>query len=260
MSSVIDVDRLEFVVLAEQAGINRVPLVASFSHYGTAVQDVGREFEQAERRCRQRGLLDRVGRVSDEAGNLLGLYPHTAVEYDLRFSAERGTELRAAVSRAGDVAMRTVVVGDRIHLAAVRAADMIPALVSVLPEVAPARMRPVGIDLAAMRAAMAQADAEDQRAVETALRSHGVDTREYRKITRLLDGPKFGAGEVGVTIWGRNRKEHRGEQTVQVFDLEAGRVAVYNSSGHRMLAGADIGTFNRLLGEITTHTRSNIEQ
>lgn len=94
MATKIDIDRLEFIVLAERAGLNRVPMVASYSHYGTRVQDISREFGDAEQRCRAKGLLDPGGKVNDRVLELFDVYPRTAVEYDLRFSTQKETELR----------------------------------------------------------------------------------------------------------------------------------------------------------------------
>lgn len=263
MPSKLDVDRLEFVVLAEKAQLTRVPMVTSFSHYGTTVQDIPREFEAADERCRQRGLINHSGKVSDDVWDLLGLYPNTAVEYDLRFSAKKGTELRGAVSQSGQYAVRTVIDGDRIILERVRAADMIPSLAALLPEHKPAKMQPLGIDLAEMRTVIKEAERRgdsDQRAIEQGLRSRGVDIAEYRKMTKLLDGPKLGAGEIGVTVWGSRRKELRGDQTLRVIDLESGRVSVYNSGGQRMVAGCDIGTFKRVLGGIASQAQRALER
>jgi hypothetical protein len=259
VASKIEVDRVEFIILAETAGINRVPMVASYSHYGTPVQDIPREFEEAEQRCRQRGLIDHGGRINDRVWELIGVYPNSSVEFDLRFSTEKETEVRAAVSQAGDVAVRTVVDGDRITLDAVRPNDMISALMSVLPEVGPARIRPpLSIELSEMRAAMAEAQRRgdsSQDAIEQELRSRGVSVGTFRKITQILDGPRLGAGEAGVTIWGRERKEFRGDQTMKIIDLPSGRVAIYNSGNQRMLAGCDIGTFQRILGGLVTETQ-----
>jgi hypothetical protein len=260
--SKLDVDRLEFVVLAEKAEITRVPLVASFSHYGTAVRDIPREFEAADERCRRRGLIDQRGKVNDDVWEMLGIYSHTSLEYDLRFSSKKGTELRAAVSQSGEVAVRTVIDGDRIVLDRMRATDMIPSLHALLPEHKPAKVQPLSVDLAGIRAAMQEAERRgetDQRSIEHGLRTRGIEIGEYRKMTQLLDGPKLGAGEVGVTVWGRHRKELRGDQTLRVVDLESGRVSLYNSAGRRMLAGCDIGTFKRVLGGIASQTQRTLE-
>lgn len=257
MPLAINVDRLEFAVLAEQSGASRVPAVTAFSHYGAPVADVRREFTAAEERCRHRGLLDRAGHVNGELRDLLAVFARTADEFDLRFSSEREHELRAAVSRSGRDAVRTVIDGETVRVEAVRPDNAIASLVSVMPEQAPARMRPLSIDLAAMDAVMAEHPDGDPDAIEAGLRGHGVDTREYRQITQLLDGPRLGAGQLGVTTWGRERREQRGEQTVQVIDVASGRMAIYNSSGRRMIAGADLGTFNRLLGELAQDARRN---
>lgn len=259
MASKIDVDRLEFIVLAERAGLNRVPVVASFSHYGTRVQDIPREYAAAEQRCRERGLLAPGGELNDRVLEVLGIYSRAAVEYDLRFSMRKETELRVAVTQADRVAVRTVVDGDRIVLEPVRPSDAIPALVSTLPEHAPARIRPpLSMDLTELRAVMADVTKRgetDPRAVEAGLRSRGMDVRGFRQITQLLDGERLGAGEVGATIWTGTRKEVRCDRTVKIVDLPSGRIAIYNSAGQRMLAGADLGTFNRILGDMVTRAQ-----
>ncbi|WP_243791522.1 ESX secretion-associated protein EspG [Saccharopolyspora gloriosae] len=255
MSSKLDVDRLEFVILAGWAGLKRLPPVVQYSHYGTPVQDMDNELEAADARCRQRGLVNRTNQVSDEVWDLLAIYPSTAIEYDLRFSAQKGTELRAAVSQSGQVAVRTVMNGDRYVLERVRAEDAVPALVSVLPEHPPLKMKPVNVDLTEMRSVMADVEKKgltDPRAIEQGLRSRGIDVTGFRKATELLDGTKLGAGQIGVTVWNAQRKEFRGDHTVQVVDVEGGRVSIYNSGNQRMVAGADIGTFRRVLGDLTT--------
>ncbi|MBB5153797.1 ESX secretion-associated protein EspG [Saccharopolyspora phatthalungensis] len=254
----LDVDRLEFAILAERAGLSRIPMIASYSNYGTTVKDMPREFEAAEQRVRDRGLIN-PGGVNDRVMELLGIYPHAAVEYDLRFSSNKGTELRVAVSKARKTAVRTVVDGDRIILEPVHPNDVIPALVSVLPEHPPARIRPpLSVDLAEMRAAMTEVRRrgdEDPQAIEHTLRARGVNIASFRKMTQLLDGPRLGLGEVGVTIWDDRRKEFRGDQTLRIIDLQVGRTAVYNSGAQRMFAGADMSTFTRVLGELTTKTQ-----
>ncbi|GAA0511716.1 ESX secretion-associated protein EspG [Saccharopolyspora thermophila] len=254
----LDVDRLEFAILVERAGINRIPLITSFSHYGTPVKDIPSEFEAAERRCRDRGLTV-PGGVNERILEMLAVYPNAAIEYDLRFSAKKGTELRAAVSKAGKRALRTVVDGDRIILEPVHPNDLIPALVSVLPEHPPARIRPpLSVDLAEMRAAMTEVRRrgdDDPQAIEQSLRARGVNIASFRKMTQLLDGPRLGLGELGVTIWDDRRKEFRGDQTIRIIDLQLGRTAVYNSGSQRMFAGADVNTFTRVLGELTTKTQ-----
>lgn len=259
MPSKIDVDRLEFIVLAERAGSSRVPMIASFSHYGTRVQNISDEYADAEQRCRARGLLGPGGQVDEHALEMIGLYSRAAVEYDLRFSTQKETELRVAVTQAGPRAMRTVVEGDRVLLESVRPSDAIQALVSTLPEQAPARIRPpLSIDLAEMRKVMADLDKRgetDPRAIEEGLRARGVDIRGFRQITQLLEGPRQGAGEVGATIWTSTRKEIRCDHTLKIVDLASGRVGIYNSAGQRMLAGADIGTFNRILGDMVTQAQ-----
>jgi hypothetical protein len=254
-----DVDRLEFVILVERAGLTRIPMVASYSNYGTPFQDIPRELEAAEQRCRDRGLIRFGGKVVDELQELLSIYSRTSVEYDLRFSAKKGTELRAAVCRSGDSAVRTVVDGDRVLLDPVRPSDLIPAIVGVLPQHPPAKIRPpINVDLAEMRAAMADVrrrGVEDDRAIEEAVRARGVNVSAFRRVNQLLSGPRLGLGELGVTIWDERGKEHRGEQTIRIIDLPAGRTAVYNSGTQRMFAGADLGTFNRVLSELTKQTQ-----
>ncbi|MCI2424248.1 ESX secretion-associated protein EspG [Saccharopolyspora sp. K220] len=254
----LDVDRLEFAILAERAGLSRIPMIASYSNYGTTIEDLPSEFEAAEQRARDRGLISASG-VNDRVMELLGIYPHAAIEYDLRFSAKKGTELRAAVSKVGKTAVRTVVDGDRIILEPVHPNDAIPALVSVLPEHPPARIRPpLSVDLAEMRGAMIEVRRrgdEDPHAIEQSLRARGVNIGAFRKMTQLLDGPRLGLGEVGVTIWDDRRKEFRGDQTIRIIDLQVGRTAVYNSGAQRMFAGADMSTFTRVLGELTTKTQ-----
>ena len=260
MPTTIELDLLEYAVLAEKSGINRVPTIASYSNHGTAVTDVVAEFDDAEQRCRRRRLIDDRGRASDEVWDLLGIYPSTSVEFDLRFSAREGTEVRASVSRTSRGAVRTIVDGDRVRLEELRTGEAIASLVSALPPVDPLRTQPLSIDLSALRAATAETGGEDQAAIERSLRSHGVDVRVYRRITELLAGPKLGAGELGVTAWGRDRREHRGEQTVRVYDLESGRVVVHNSRGTRMLVGADMSTFHRVLDDLVSDTQRRIER
>lgn len=253
----LDVDRLEYAILAERAGLKRVPVVAAFSHHGTRVRDAPREFDAAEQRVRERGLVH-PGGVNDQVLELLEAYSHATVEYDLRFSAQKGTELRAAVTQTAKAAVRTTVHGDRIVLEPVHPRDAIPALVSLLPEHRPARIRPpLSVDLDAVRAAMRDAERQggDPRAIEQSLRARGASTVNFRKMTQLLDGPRLGLGELGVTVWDDLGKEHRGEQTMRVIDLEQGRTAVYNSGNQRMFAGADVSTFTRVLGELATETR-----
>jgi ESX secretion-associated protein EspG len=254
----LDVDRLEFAILAERARLTRIPMIASYSNYGTPVKDMPREFEAAEQRARDRGLIH-PGGVNDRVMELLGIYPHAVIEYDLRFSSKKGAELRASVSKVGKTAVRTVVNGDRIILEPVHPNDVIPALVSVLPEHPPARLRPpLSVDLAEMRAAMAEVNRrgdDDPRAIEQSLRAQGVNVANFRKMTQLLDGPRLGLGEVGVTIWDDRRKEFRGDQTLRIIDLQLGRTAVYNSGTQRMFAGADMSTFTRVLGELATKTQ-----
>ena len=259
MPSKIDVDLIEFAILADRSGINRVPTVASYSNYGTPFTDIPRQLEEAEQRCRERGLLTPGGQLNDRVQEMIGLYPHASLEYDLRFSAQKGSELRACVSQAGETALRTLIDGDRVVLERIRPVDMIPALVSVLPERAPARIRPpLSVDLAEMRAVMADVSRRgrsDDQAIEQGLRSRGVDVRTFRQMTQLLEGKRLGLGELGVTVWDPRRKEHRGKQTIRIIDLETGRAAVYNSGSRRMFAGADIGTFNRVLGELAAETK-----
>ncbi|MDA3630793.1 ESX secretion-associated protein EspG [Saccharopolyspora oryzae] len=253
----LDVDRLEYAILAERANLTRIPMVAAYSNYGTKVQDIPREFDAAEQRCRDRGLVN-PGGVNDRVMELLGIYSHATVEYDLRFSSKKGAELRVAVTKANKTAVRTVVDGDRIILEPVHPNDLIPALISTLPEHQPARIRPpLSIDLADVRAAMAEASrqGEDPRAIEQGLRNRGVSPANFRKMTQLLEGPRLGLGEAGVTIWDDRGKEHRGDQTIRIIDLQLGRTAVYNSGGQRMFAGADLSTFTRVLGELATKTR-----
>ncbi|MGP4021662.1 ESX secretion-associated protein EspG [Saccharopolyspora sp. 5N708] len=255
--SKLDVDRLEFAILAERAGLSRIPMIASYSNYGTTIKDIPGEFEAAEQRIRDRGLIN-PGGVNERVLEVLGIYPHATVEYDLRFSAKQGTELRAAVSKVGKTAVRTVVDDDRIILEPVHPSDAIPALVSVLPERTPARIRPpLSVDLAEMRAAMTEVRrrGDDPQAIEQSLRARGVNISAFRKMTQLLDGPRLGLGEVGVTIWDDRRKEFRGDQTIRIIDLQIGRTAVYNSGAQRMFAGADVSTFTRVLGELTTKTQ-----
>lgn len=257
----LDVDRLEYMILAGWAGISRVPTVASYANYGTPVQDLNEELEAADARCRQRGLVGRDNSVNDVVWDLMGVYPVGSLEFDLRFSRQKGTELRACVTQSAKSATRTVVNGDRIILEKVRPSDAIPALASLLPEHPPLKMQPLQIDLAELRAARAQvarnADT-DERALEDALRSRGVNIAEYRKATRMLDGPKLGVGEIGVTVWSPTRKEIRGEQTLRIIDLEQGRVAVYNSRSQRMVAGCDMGTYRRVLGDIATAAQREV--
>ncbi|WP_344684029.1 ESX secretion-associated protein EspG [Saccharopolyspora taberi] len=262
MPSKIDIDLLEFAVLADRSGINRVPAVASYSNYATPFHNIPVQLAEAEQRCRQRGLLTPGGEINDRVRELIGIYPHVSLEYDLRFSAQKGTELRACVSQAGETAVRTIVEGDHVVLDKVRPVDMIPALIAVLPELQPARIRPpLSIDLTEMRAAMADVSKHgrsDNEAIEQALRSRGADVRPLRQMTQLLDGPRQGLGEIGVTVWDPRRKEHRGDQTIRIIDLESGRTAVYNSGNQRMFAGADTSTFTRVLGEIATETRRDV--
>lgn len=66
----LDLDLLEFVVLADGAGVDRVPVVAVYRNCATLVDDVEAEFETAERRCRGRGLLDRFGRPEERVAEL----------------------------------------------------------------------------------------------------------------------------------------------------------------------------------------------
>ncbi|MBA8826734.1 hypothetical protein FHX42_004113 [Saccharopolyspora lacisalsi] len=164
MPTTTELDLLEYAVLAEKSGINRVPTIASYSNHGTAVTDVVAEFENAEQRCRRRRLINGSGRASDEVWDLLGIYPSTSVEFDPRFSAQEGTEVPASVSRTSRGAVRTIVDGDRVRLEELRAGEAIPALVSALPPVDPMRMQPLSIDLSALRAATAETDGEDQAA------------------------------------------------------------------------------------------------
>ena len=250
MEPKLDVDRLEFLVLNGWAGGRRIPPVLTYSHYGTPVQDLNAELEAADARCRQRGLVDRSNRVSDEVWDLIGVYGSTALEYDLRFSAQQGTELRAAVSRSGQIAVRSTMRGDRIVLERIRAEDAVPALLGLLPEHPPVKMQPVQVDLTEMRAVVAAG-----APLEQGLRNRGVDVRGLRAATDLLDGTKLGAGQIGVTAWNPRRAETRGEHTVQVVDVPGGRVSVYNSGNQRMIAGADLATFRRVLGELATATQ-----
>lgn len=249
MPLAFNVDRFAFGVLAENAGVSRVPTVTAFSHHPIDVDNVAQEVMAAQEWCREQNLIDRAGKVSDDVANLLSLYGRASEEFDLRFSVEQQHERRATVSRSGRDAVRTVVDGDLIYVEEVSAHSAIASLVAVLPEQAPARIKATGFDLAAV-----QGITDDQHA-EAQLRSHGVDTREFRKVTQLLDEPRLGAGQIGVTIWGRGHREQRAKQTVEVIDVTSGRIALYNSNGQRMIVGADAATFDRVLGGILTDTR-----
>lgn len=254
----LDVDRLEFLILIGWAESRRIPPVLQYSHYGTQVRDLNAELEAADARCRQRGLVDRANRVSDEVWDLIAVYGSAALEYDLRFSAQQGTELRAAVSQSGQVAVRSAMHGDRIVLERIRSEDAVPALLALLPEHPPVKLQPVHVDLTEMRAVMADAQAKgqaDPRALEQGLRKRGVDVSGLRTATDLLDGDKLGAGQLGVTAWNPQRKEFRGDHTVQVVDVPSGRVSIYNSGNQRLVGGADLGTFRRVLGDLTTATQ-----
>lgn len=262
MALKIDVDRYEFMILAETAGITRVPTVATYSHYGSPPGDQRRAFQHAEDECRRRGLVDRSGRVSDDVWDLIAIYPNSAVEYDVRFSAEKGHEIRACVCRSGQLAVRTVVAHDRIVIDTVRAGEEIRALAAVLPDVPPMRTQPMSVDLAELRTAVAAANRSGEasaQSIQRQLRARGVDVQGYRAMTQILDAEKLGAGQLGVTVWDAQRKEHRGDETVNVFDVAQGRVALYNGNNQRMLAGADASTLNRVLGEIATRTQRNAQ-
>ena len=67
------------------------------------------------------------------------------------------------------------------------------------------------------------------------------------------------APDAGVTVWAQGRKEFRADQTMKLLDLPSGRVAIYNSSGQRMLAGADVGTFKRILGGLASQTQRSAD-
>ncbi|QGK68580.1 hypothetical protein GIY23_02545 [Allosaccharopolyspora coralli] len=258
----IDVNRFEFAILAETAKLTRVPMVATYSHYGARPADQRVAFREAEDECRRRGLIERGGQVSDDVWDLIATYSNTAVEYDLRFSATQGHELRACVDRAGQLAVRTVVADDRIVIDEVRAGDEVRSLMALLPESAPMRTPPMSVDLVELRAAATEAarDGEpDQRSIHRILRAKGVDVDGYRAMTQILDADKSGAGQLGVTVWDRHGKEHRGEETVNVFDVAHGRVALYNAGNQRVLAGADTATLDRVLGEIAARTHRNAQ-
>lgn len=255
MPSTLEIDRLEFAVLAYKADLNRMPLVASFSHYATPIYSIPRQFAEAEERCRERGLLDGHGRLTENVAAMIDVFERTSVEYDLRYSSEKDSEVRAVVSTAGDIALRTVVNKDNFVLDKVRPSEAVSALAGVLPELAPARVQPpLSVELDALQAAMAEVKRqgdEDPRALDYRLRERGVSVSSYRKMTRLLDEePRSGLGEIGVTTWGPRRQEHRGAQTIRIVDLGVGRVALYNSGNRRMLAGADVSTYQRLISEI----------
>lgn len=264
MPSALEVDRLEFAILAERAELNRIPMVTSFSHYGSPIEDVSGEFAAAGQRCVERGLLDRGGQINGDVLDLIAVYAHPSVEYDLRFSAEQGAELRAAVSRSGETAIRTVITDDRISVQRVRSSETVSSLITALPERGPARIRPpLSVDLVEIRAVMAgveQRGEENPAAIERGLRDRGVNVASYRKMTNILDGPRLGLGEIGVTVWGARGKEYRGGQTIRIIDLASGRVAIYNSGSQRMLAGADTGTFERVLGGLTKETQRRSQE
>lgn len=257
----LDLDMLEFAVLVDKAGINRVPMVASYRNYGTVIDDVGHAFEVAEQRCRDKGLMDRAGKLDPRVGEMLAVYPNASVEYDLRFSMQRGTELRATVSGAGRAALRSVVSGDRIYLEQVQPDQLIVSLVAILPEHGPMRMQPLSVDLAAMRSAMSGFDEDnepDRQTIESRLRSKGADTRQFRRMGQILDTQRLGVGELGVTVFGDRGSEARGEQTLRLMDLEQGRVVIYNSGGHRMLCGGDGNTLARVMAEVTERARKSL--
>ncbi|MHA6802204.1 ESX secretion-associated protein EspG [Salinifilum ghardaiensis] len=262
MAAQLDLDVLEFAVLTGRAGSTRIPTVAAYNRQDPPNVDTGditAELRAAEQRCRERGLLRPGGRVEDGAFELLRSYRECGVEYDLRFTAQQGDELRACVSETSTGGTRTVVRRGRVTVHPVRPGDAVPALISLLPQHPAMRIRPIQLNLQKVRSAheevTRQGAAEDPRAVEHGLRRHGVNLVDYRKAVRLLDTPKLGAGELGATVFGWERREVRGDQTLRILDLEQGRVAVYNGSGQRLVAGCDAGTVKRVLGDIVAEVR-----
>lgn len=258
----LDLDLLEFAVITGRAGLSRVPTVAAYSREeppDVDTGDIAAELEAAEQRCRERGLLRPGGHLGEEAAELLSAYRECGTEYDLRFTPGQDSELRACVSETGTGGTRTAVQRGRVSIDPVRRGDAVAALLSLLPQRPAMRIRPIQLDLAKVRSAQEevarQGAADDPQAVEHGLRRHGVNLVDYRKAVRLLDAPKLGAGEFGATVFGWERREVRGDQTLRILDLEQGRVAVYNGSGQRLVAGCDAGTVKRVLGDIVAGTR-----
>jgi hypothetical protein len=208
-------------------------------------------------RLRALGIIDPRGAITADLNRAITAFAYAPVEVDLRFATTPGVEVRAAVSRYEGRAFLAVVTGDHVRFSGLPAAAGLAALVSVLPQMDPARGTQISLPIAEVDAAITTAmesgapstgpDADDQ--LVRGLVARGVSRPDARLFVSLVGGRRLRSAEFGVTVRDRTGHRHRGRRTIQAVDTRRGRAVRYTRGGYLVAAPADRDTFVRILAE-----------
>lgn len=172
---------------------------------------------------RARGLAEPGrDRTSPELGDLLVLLDRPQLSIDLRVWAP-GRSIRAQAAAAGEAALLSIVDGDVVELAPVRAGSRPEAAVSVAGTGPAGEGRPVSLPHEVLMAASAATDATDPRSFAAELRDRGVSNDDAAALARMSEGMGM-RGQFGVERRrSRGAKPVRGPRVVGFHDNASGR-------------------------------------
>jgi hypothetical protein len=182
------------------------------------------------------GLVDRPGRLTAEAVDVLAVLGRASVEYFGWLSTDSGRVGGVLVAALGQQAVYVVRHRDRLRCTGITASGLVEAFVDALSGPAPARIDAVNIrtdDLYGV---------DDSDGLLPAVPSGARDTARA-----LLTRPVTGLGELYVAVRDQQGRYRVSEQPVWYRDTTAGRVMIIVSGDHVSIApGTDTVLTERL--------------
>jgi hypothetical protein len=216
----------EFDLLWEHLGFTERPYPLDVRSFGYTMEERAALRDQVRRSLASRGLHDgaEVAPALEERLAVLGR--HTS-SIDARMSV--GEDLRVLAASRGRVGVLAAQSDDRVVVAPVRDARLVPAVIALLPDRHPGPGGAARLPKAVFDAAVDEFAASGYTGMERVLTSGGVTGRDLRTVVTLLESGRSGGGQLAA-----NRVDQVGRRTrspvLNWFDTEPGRYLVHGET------------------------------
>lgn len=222
---------LEFDLVWEHVGAGELPYPLLVDAHG----DTGAERAELRTRVREslraKGLHD-GNRLSPRLERQLELLARNRFTVDARLSA--GESLRVLAAADGPEGVLVAQSDTELRVAPVREGQIVPAVLSLLPDERPGPGAAARLPKPAFDEAIDEYGRGGYGALERALAAAGVTGRELRAVSTLVESGRHGGGQLAA-----NRTDNLGRRArtgvVNWFDTTAGRYLAHtDTAGDRV--------------------------
>lgn len=249
MSTAQILDPLALDFLWEAAGAGDLPYPLRLRSHGATIDERARLRARIHEDLRERGLVDRSGRVEPDVEHWLGIIARPDVAIDSLFLPEPATPVIAVYAAAsGASGVLAVQRGDELTLSRVPGNALVTEVVGVLPP-AP-RGSETSISL----------PADEFAAVTPAAARAAAEGDPRRALGRLVATPNLRGGQLAVTVRDRMGGRRR-SRVLSWFDKPSGRYLGTTSRGRDgrdwvTVAPVDAPTFRHRLAQLITEVNA----